>query len=144
MGEIREKIYSTADVMKRFDLGRNALRLYEEIGLLTGLSRTDSGYREFKSRHLEDLKFILEAKKVGFTLNEIKELLEVNRAQKKTTCGSVSSEISGKIEEIDEQVCALQAKKAFLIDFLQICRSKNKESKCNIMAAGFSKNACCD
>lgn len=144
MSELRDEIYSTADLMKTFDLGRNTLRLYEEMGLLTGMNRTESGYREFKARHFEDLKFILEAKKVGFTLNEIKELLEVIRAQKKMTCGTVSAEISEKVDEINEQLRIFQAKKAFLKDFLQTCGSKKKESECDVMAAGFSKKACCD
>ena len=144
MSDLRSRIYSTAEVMKTFDLGRNTLRLYEEMELLTGMARTESGYREFSARHLEDLKFILEAKKVGFTLNEIKDLLNVIRVQKKMTCGSVSSEISEKVDEIDEQLKTLTAKKLFLADFLKTCGSKSKESECDVMAAGFSKSACCD
>jgi len=143
MKELREKRYSTADVMRVYDLGRNTLRLYEEIGLLTGMNRTESGYREYEIRHLEDLKFILEAKKVGFTLNEIKDLLEVVREHKKVTCGTVSSEVSEKVDEIDIQIKTLKAKKLFLADFLKTCGSKNKESECNVMAVGFSKSACC-
>lgn len=144
MNGLSERTYSTADLMKTFDLGRNALRLYEEMGLLEGMTRTDSGYREFKTRHLEDLKFILEAKKVGFTLNEIKDLLEVVRAQKKMTCGTVSSEISGKVEEIDQQLKILQAKKLFLNEFLKICSSKKKESECDVISVGFTTAACCN
>lgn len=144
MDPMAEQTYSTADLMKTFDLGRNALRLYEEMGLLTGMNRSESGYREFQTRHLEDLKFILEAKKIGFTLNEIKELLEVVRAQKKMTCGTVSSEISGKVEEIDEQLEVLKTKKHFLTDFLKTCGAKTEESECDVMAVGFMKNACCD
>ncbi len=143
MSATTDRTYSTADVMKTFELGRNTLRLYEEMGLLAGMSRTESGYREFKTRHLEDLKFILEAKKVGFTLNEIKDLLEVIRTEKKMTCGSVSSEIFVKIREIDEQVKILHAKKLFLNDFMQTCGSKKKDSKCDVVAAGFTKSACC-
>ena len=144
MNKLSERTYSTADVMKTFDLGRNTLRLYEEMGLLEDMTRTDSGYREFKIRHLEDLKFILEAKKVGFTLNEIKELLKVVRVQKKMTCGTVSSEISNKVDEIDEQLKIFQAKKVFLTDFLTTCGSKKKDSECHVMSTGFTKSACCD
>jgi len=143
MSDPRKKPYSTAEVMKTFDLGRNALRLYEEMGLLSGMSRTDSGYREFSTRHLEDLKFILESKKVGFTLNEIKEFLEVIRVQKRMTCGTVSAEINHKIEEIEDQLKTLNAKKVFLSDFLKTCSSNGTDSECDVMAAGFSKKACC-
>ncbi len=144
MTEIANKTYSTADLMKTFDLGRNTLRLYEEMGLLTGLTRTDSGYREFKTHHLEELRFILEAKKVNFTLHEIKDLLEIFRTEKKMTCGTISSEIVEKVEVIDQQMSELKAKKVFLSDFLKTCESKNKESQCNVVAVGFSKSACCD
>lgn len=144
MNTLDEKIYSTADVMKAFNLGRNTLRLYEEMGLLIGMTRTDSGYREFKNRHLEDLKFILEAKKAGFTLNEIKDLIKVIRTQKKMTCGAVSHEISEKVHEIEEQLKMLEAKKVFLSDFLKTCGSKKKDSECDVMSVGFSNSACCD
>lgn len=130
--------------MKTFDLGRNTLRLYEEMGLLVGLSRTDSGYRKFTTRHFADLKFILEAKKVGFALNEIKGLLEVIRTQNKMTCGAVSLEISDKVEEIETLIQTLNAKKNFLSDFLSLCSSKSKDSECDVLSAGFSKKACCN
>ncbi len=142
MNELREKTYSTADVMKTFGLGRNALRFYEELGLLNGLTRTESGYREFKTRHLEDLKFILEAKRVGFSLNEIEELLKIGRGQNKMTCGTVSTEISGKVREIEEQLNVLEIKKLFLADFLKTCGAKNKDAEWAVIVLGFSKSAC--
>ena len=144
MNNVIEKNYSTADVMKTFDIGRNTLRLYEEMGLLTGMVRTESGYREFANRHLEDLKFILNAKKVGFTLNEIKELFEIVRAAKKMTCGTVSSEVTGKIAEVEEQIKMLEAKKLFLSEFLKTCGSKKTDSACDVMAVGFTQSACCN
>lgn len=144
MKDLPTRTYSTADLLKKFDLGRNTLRLYEEMGLLVGMNRTESGYREFTDRHLEDLKFILEAKQVGFTLNEIKELLEVARNRKQMTCGTVSAEISTKIDEIEELMKLLEAKKLFLSDFLKTCGSKNKDSGCDIISVGFSKAACCE
>ncbi|MGE0526275.1 MAG: MerR family transcriptional regulator [Bdellovibrionales bacterium] len=144
MSQLRQKTYTTADVMKAFNLGRNTLRLYEEVGLLTGMTRTESGYRKYSARQFEDLRFILEAKKVGFTLNEIRDLLEVARSPEKMTCGAVAPEIAGKLDEIDVQLEVLHAKKIFLSAFLVTCSSKSKETKCDIMSAGFSKGACCD
>lgn len=144
MRDLPEKIYSTSDLMTIFNIGRNTLRLYEERGLLTGMSRTESGYREFSTSHVEELKFILEAKNVGFTLNEIKDLLEIIREKKKMTCGAISKEIIGKVSEIDEQLKKLESKKIFLSDFLKTCGSKEKQSECNVISVGFSKNACCD
>lgn len=143
MNSLLEKTYSTAELMKTFSLGRNTLRLYEEMGLLHGMTRTESGYRQFKSRHIEDLKFILEAKKVGFTLNEVKALLEVVRNNAKMTCGTVALQMTEKVQEIDEQLKILQAKKDFLSDFLQTCDSNNKDAACDVVNVGFKTSACC-
>jgi MerR family transcriptional regulator, Zn(II)-responsive regulator of zntA len=141
---MKEKaVYSTADLMKAFELGRNTLRLYEDMGLLFGMERTEAGYREYTKKHLEDLKFILDAKNVGFTLNEIKSLLDIVRSEQKITCGTVSAEISEKVGEINEQLKTLEAKKAFLQDFLGTCGSKKNDSTCDVMSAGFNKSACC-
>ncbi len=130
--------------MKTFDLGRNTLRLYEEKGLLTGLKRTDAKYRQYSSEHLRDLKFILEAKNNGFSLAEIKSLLDLFKRNQKLTCGSVSEEIVEKISEIKTQVQILNQKKEFLGQFLETCKSKGSTNTCDVIAIGFSKKACCD
>ena len=138
-----KKSFTTADLMKTFSIGRNTLRLYEEMGLLIGMKRTEAKYRQYNSEHLDDLKFTLEAKKVGFTLAEIKTLLDVIRKDKKVTCGSIAEEIAEKVKEIDEQVSVLQQKKQFLGQFLETCKSNNPENKCDVVGAGFNKKACC-
>ncbi|MGE0632980.1 MAG: MerR family transcriptional regulator [Pseudobdellovibrionaceae bacterium] len=141
--EKTKKSFSTADLMKTFAIGRNTLRLYEEMGLLVGMKRTEAKYRQYGSEHFDDLKFTLEAKKVGFTLSEIKTLLDVLRKDKKVTCGSIAEEITGKVKEIDEQVSILKQKKQFLGQFLETCKSNNPANKCDVIGAGFDKKACC-
>ena len=144
MNDLHENNFSTADLMKTFKIGRNTLRLYEEMGLLVGMARTESGYREFTNFHLKDLKFILNAKQIGFTLNEIKELLDVVRAEQKMTCGNLSSDIQDKVTDVEAQIKTLEAKKTFLSNFLKTCGSKSKDSECNVISAGFTQSACCE
>ena len=136
-------VYSTNDLMKLFEIGRNTLRLYEEMGLLTNLKRTQAGYRQYTQQHLEELKFIIDAKNVGFSLKEIKNLLNIVRSEKKVTCGTVSSELSEKISEIDKQILLMISKKSFLNDFLKTCGSKSENTTCDVTKAGFNKTACC-
>lgn len=130
--------------MSALDIGRNTLRLYEAEGLLLKPTRTESGYRKYTDQHLTDLKFIKNAKDAGFTLVEIKYLLTVLRSQNQITCGTVSLEINEKLFEVDQELLKLQSKKNFLSDFLNTCESKNKTNKCDIVTAGFKKNACCN
>lgn len=129
--------------MKTFSIGRNALRLYEEKGLLTGMKRTESQYRQYSADHIRDLQFILEAKKSGFSLVEIKGLLDLFKSNQKLTCGSVSKEVSEKVSAVDEEIKILNQKKSFLLQFLDTCKSTSPNSKCDVIASGFNKNACC-
>ena len=138
------QLYSTNDLMGALDIGRNTLRLYEAEGLLLKPTRTESGYRKYTDQHLTDLKFIKSAKDAGFTLAEIKGLLTELRKQNQVTCGVVSLKIKGKLIEVDQELFKLQSKKTFLNDFLNTCESKNRTNKCDIVAAGFKKNACCN
>ena len=60
------------------------------------------------------------------------------------TCGSVSQEISKKIQEVENEISILNKKKEFLNQFLSTCGSKNPETTCDIVEAGFKDKACCN
>jgi len=137
------KPLTTAQVTKKYQVTRNALRLYEEMGLLAKVTRSDSGYRHFTERDIEDINFILKAKASGFTLNEIKDFLKVARTEKSLNCKEVSAELSKKITEIDSEISTLHEKKKFLSAFLETCGSKTSSSECKIIQTGFEKKSCC-
>ena len=80
------------------------LRYYENQGLLTPVSRTASGYRVYDNESLKQLKFIRKAKSVGFSLNEISELLKLRVERDKHSCGDVKSIAEQKITEIDQKM----------------------------------------
>lgn len=138
-----ENKLSTSDLMKSFGIGRNTLRLYESRGLLKSPSRTEAGYRKFNHDDIEDLKFILEAKKIGFTLVEISELLKMMRTEEMITCGTVSSEINAKTRQIDIEIKTLLAKKGFLNSFLKVCNSNASNNPCDVKQSGFNTSSCC-
>jgi DNA-binding transcriptional MerR regulator len=54
------------------------IRFYEQIGLLVSAPRTDSGRRTYSSRDLRRLSFIRHARSLGFSIDDIRALLEVN------------------------------------------------------------------
>ena len=89
------------------------------MGLLSKLTRTDSGYRRFTGKNIEDIRFILQAKSSGFTLNEIKDFLNVARTEKSLNCQEVTTQLSKKINAIDAEISTLHQKKNFLSEFLK-------------------------
>ena len=66
--------YRISEVAKRTGFSRPAIRYYEEIGLVPAPSRLKSGYRVYDDRSLDRLSFISRAKRLGLSLDEVREL----------------------------------------------------------------------
>lgn len=64
------------------------IRYYEKIGLLPHPARTDSGYRVYTSADIEQLQFIARGRDLGFSLEEIRSLLQLARDEG-MSCGDV-------------------------------------------------------
>ncbi len=68
------KTLTIGKVAKQSGLGVETVRFYERKGLLEEPPRNDSGYRQYHPETIVKLHFIKRAKKLGFSLKEIKEL----------------------------------------------------------------------
>src|SRR6266566_4951714 len=66
-------------VAKKTGLSVDAIRFYERSALLPNAPRTAGGFRRYGESDLEALAFIRRAKALGFTLSEVRELLELRR-----------------------------------------------------------------
>mgnify|MGYP003150605260 CR=1 FL=1 len=55
------------------------IRYYDEIDLVRPASRTDSNYREYDDRQINELRFIKRARSLGFSMEEITQLLSLWR-----------------------------------------------------------------
>ncbi|MEL0028656.1 MAG: MerR family transcriptional regulator, partial [Perlucidibaca sp.] len=58
-------------------LSAKMIRYYEQIGLLPAAIRRDSGYRDYDSRDVDTLRFVRQARALGFTLDTIRALLSL-------------------------------------------------------------------
>ena len=84
------KSFTIGQVAKHAGVGVETVRFYERKGLLEEPERKASGYRQFDEKVVDRIRFIRRAKELGFTLKEIKELLEL-RLDPATTCADVQS-----------------------------------------------------
>jgi DNA-binding transcriptional MerR regulator len=91
------------DVSKQSGIGIEALRFYEKSGLLDKPSRTFSGYRVYGPEVLERLAFIKRAQVLGFSLDEIKRVIEDARAGA-SPCAEVREIVRRRLEELDERM----------------------------------------
>src|SRR3989442_8976864 len=88
------------EVAKRSGASRKALRLYEEAGILPAPRRTQSGYRVYSSEALDLLAFVRQAQRLGFTLDEIREIVAIKRAGR-APCLHVRELVQRKAEGTD-------------------------------------------
>ena len=91
------------DVSKQSGIGIEALRFYEKSGLLDKPSRTFSGYRVYGPEVLERLAFIKRAQVLGFSLDEIKRVIEDARTGA-SPCAEVREIVRRRLAELDERM----------------------------------------
>ena len=90
-------------VAKSAGITVEAIRFYEKEGLIEAPSRTNSGYRNYSADQTQIISFIKKAKELGFSLKEIKEILEL-RYTPGTTCGDIKRKAEEKVTIITERV----------------------------------------
>ncbi|MFQ5796489.1 MAG: MerR family transcriptional regulator [Candidatus Bipolaricaulia bacterium] len=91
------------ELAKRVDLNPKTIRYYEEVGLLPRAKRTASGYRVYRPEDAERLKFIRKAQRLGLSLGEIREIIEI-RERGQLPCGHVRRLLVRKLEELDRHI----------------------------------------
>lgn len=97
------RMLKIGDVSKRSGVGIEALRFYEKSGLLERPSRTFSGYRVYGEEVLERLSFIKRAQALGFSLDEIRQI--INDARKgESPCEEVREIVRRRMAELDERL----------------------------------------
>ena len=97
------KLLKIGEVSQLSSVGIEALRFYEKSGLLDAPTRTKSGYRLYSPEVLERLSFIKRAQVLGFSLDEIKRLIDEARAGQ-SPCEEVRAIVRRRLEEIDRRV----------------------------------------
>ncbi len=112
--------YKISDISKQTDLSADTLRYYEKIGLLKKVNRAPSGIRLYTDIDLSRLRFILRAKAMNFTLDEISDLLQMreNPARAKK---SVRELTQNKLNEVECHLKTLSTLRNELTLLVNLC-----------------------
>ena len=95
------------EAAKRAGVSAPTIRYYEEIGLLSSPARSAAGYRRYAESTIEELRFIRKAQALGFSLEEIGEILQLSRAGK-GPCARVLTLAHQHLAAVDERIRRLQ------------------------------------
>lgn len=121
------------EVAARTDVTIQTLRYYERIGLLPTASRQSSGYRRYDPDAVRRVRFIRSAQDLGFTLQEIGDLLGL-WAQTGRSCGAVEKRASNTLERIDSKIRDLKRMRSALARYMTACRERHALEECPLLA----------
>ncbi len=95
------------EVATRSGISRKALRVYEAAGIIPKPRRTPSDYRLYDSAALDVVAFVRQAQRLGFALEEIKEIISIKRSGR-APCPHVRDLVNRKATELDKTLADLQ------------------------------------
>jgi DNA-binding transcriptional MerR regulator len=114
------------EVALRSGVSIDTVRYYERRRLLPAAPRTEGGFRLFTSETVEQVLFIKQAQELGFTLDEIRELLATGGAEE---CRRVRDHLKIKLTELDERIRLMQDFRRTLAQHLTACQHELSRHK---------------
>ncbi len=109
------------DLADRCGVSRDTLPFYERERLLTPPRRSASGYRLYGQADAARVRFIRRAQATGLTLDDIRELLRVQKLGTPETCRRVATRLRERIEVLDRKIAELKAFREELAEALAQC-----------------------
>lgn len=105
-------------IVKKTGIGKDTLRYYEKIGVISAPQRSANGYRHYNEQHVRELKFVKFAQSVGFPLTKIK-LAIPHLANPDPFCPILQATIKQQLKHIDNKINELEQAKQTLVKWLQ-------------------------
>lgn len=112
----------------------DTVRYYERNGLLPAPPRRESGYRDYPAQDVAQLRFVRRAKALGFTLNEIRELLALS-LHRDEDMADFTAATTAKLADIDRKVDELTRIREGLRALLSECPGRGALGECPILGA---------
>jgi len=105
------------------------IRYYQQIGLLQEPAKPLRGFRIYNEDNIRRLKFIKKAQRLGFSLPEISELLDIGSGQ----CSDIQAKAKQKRNQICQQIKELKALESTLDSLIDSCDITDVQTSCPIV-----------
>lgn len=123
---------TVGELAKRSYVNSQTIRYYERQGLLPPAPRSRSGYRVFPGELVERIWFIKQAQELGFSLNEVKELLAL-QDNPILTGADVRKRVQEKVADIEAKIKTLNAMKKALTGLTATCTGNGSAGECQCL-----------
>lgn len=119
-------------VAEQLGVSSHTLRYYEKIGLLSPINKDAAGRRQFSKADIEQVKFIRRAQRMQFSLDEIRQLLNLEKlpAVPKQEAQAL---VQAKLNDIEESLQELKKLQSDLATMLQLCKTSSSDQECPII-----------
>ena len=129
----RESGFTRGDLARTTGCNIETIRYYEKTGLLPDPPRTDAGYRIYSAAHATRLRFILRARELGFSMEDIRGLLGLEDGTA-PTCAEVKERTERHLVDIRTRIADLRRIEAVLAATASRC-SRAKAPDCPVLDA---------
>jgi MerR family copper efflux transcriptional regulator len=113
------------EAAKASGVSAKMIRHYESVGLFPEAARTDSGYRQYTDKEVATLRFIRHARDLGFSIEQIRELLGLWQNRKRPS-RQVKALAQAHIQELEEKLRELREMRATLEHLVQSCHGDDR------------------
>jgi len=127
--------YAIGEMSKRTRVNIETVRYYEHINIMPKPDRTAGGNRQYNHDQLKQLSFIKTSRELGFSINEIRALLEMVDLQD-FTCGEVHSLTVEHLTSVREKIKGLRVLEKALVGMAAEC-SQGDVPDCPILESLF-------
>ncbi len=128
-----------AELAQRTGCNLETVRYYEKVGLLPEPPRTASGYRSYDSTHERRLRFVLRARELGFSIDEIRELLHLVD-ERDQPCAEASVVAAAHLDDVREKIADLKRMERVLKNVVAQC-SGGTRRECPLIETLFREPA---
>jgi Hg(II)-responsive transcriptional regulator len=128
----KKKLLQIGEVAAEAGVNIQTVRYYERMNILKPATRKQSGFRLYEADSINNIKFIKHAQELGFTLEEIKELLKL-RAPSTGRCERVKVKAKSKLSSIQDKLKLLRQMEKNLKNLIEDCENLSPSSTCPII-----------
>lgn len=124
----------TSEVADRAGVNPQTLRYYERRGLLPQPPRSTSGYRSYPDDTVRVIRFVKRAQELGFSLDEVEELLELARGGPRA-CDTARGLASARVADLAAKIADLERMRDSLQQLVDTCARPRHDRDCPLLEA---------
>ena len=126
--------FTIGALAKKADVAIDTIRYYEREGLLPNPQRRASGYREYDDGAIKRVRFIRRAKDLGFTLEEIRDLLMLE-TDRNHGVEAIKQRATERLAELDRRIAQLTEMRNELAQLVEACPGCGEPECCPILSS---------